>query len=135
MGYLVRFLPEPKVRELLLSASAMKEQRSREEILKGAAIRLAELGFGSEAMDMAVEITGNGYRSGALRGLSTALAGRPPGEWKPLWDKAIVRLAQRNRASLVSDLVALAPLVGSLGGAAAIRQTGEATRNVGRWWP
>lgn len=44
-------------------------------------------------------------------------------------------LADRPRENIIRDLCALAPLMRMLGGEESIRETFEAVRDVGRWWP
>jgi len=44
-------------------------------------------------------------------------------------------IATRTRAELLSDLQALAPLIVTLGHAAAVAEKCRAIDEVGRWWP
>ncbi len=135
LEWLVRFVSEPRLREILQFAGGLSDESLRRNVMKGAAVRLAQLGLCSEAMDMATELALHAKSTGALSGVARALDVSDLREVKTLWDKALIRLAEGSRAGLMNSLVALSPVIRTLGGSAASKDIAEAIRSVGRWWP
>lgn len=87
-----------------------------------------------EAWMLALEIETASERHVALSALAVRLMELRCDDLYPLWSKASHRLARRNRANLLSDLAAVAPVIKAIGGHLALAETIVAVRDVGRWW-
>ncbi len=51
------------------------------------------------------------------------------------WQDILTHLTQRRRKNLLADLIALEPIIFSLGGADGIAEISHAIQDAGRWWP
>jgi hypothetical protein len=58
-----------------------------------------------------------------------------PAQLQALWQKLLPNLAQRQRPELLADLLALEPIITTLGGPQSLANATQAIQNVGRWWP
>lgn len=94
-----------------------------------------------QALAVARNIDDAGNRDHALSGLSSRLARFPASEcshvWLDVWDgtNLLRSLARRPRFHLLSDLVALQPVIRAMGGRQAREETRLAIEDVGHWWP
>jgi hypothetical protein len=87
------------------------------------------------ALELILNIVGPGPREDALSAIATALTRLEPSEAYWLWSKALHRSAEVSRTGLLTNVLALAPLISYLGGAETIIGILEAVDDVGRWWP
>lgn len=88
-----------------------------------------------DALAAALAIERGWERSRALADVAELLAALPPESLRLLWHATLPELAVRRRASLLSALAVLAPVLLALGGQEAITETRQAIQHVGRWWP
>lgn len=127
---------------LLASAVAMLPERFDEqdsvasaEALAGLADHLSGPAL-EQAIDVACAMSSKAPRATALAALAARLRSLSVEALYPLWwQRMLPRLATRSREELVSDLTALAPALGRLGGADALKQLCQGIDDVTRWWP
>ncbi|MBS0554614.1 MAG: hypothetical protein JSS47_19135, partial [Proteobacteria bacterium] len=127
---------------LLASAVAMLPERFDEqdsvalaEALAGLAEHLSGPAL-EQAIDVACAISCTAPRATALAAVAARLRSLSVEALYPLWrQRMLPRLATRSREELVSDLAALAPALGRLGGADALKQLCQGIDDVTRWWP
>ena len=87
-----------------------------------------------EALATAQQIQNDSYRAQALSALADKLTQMPKTQLYPLWQNTLHTLSLRTRPDLLSDTTALTPVIFSLGGEEAIKNTAIAIQDVSRWW-
>jgi hypothetical protein len=88
-----------------------------------------------EVLELALNIADPGARDVALSAISTQLLRlRPPDAYR-LWSKALHRSAEVSRADLLTNLLALMPVITHLGGSDTVDVMFQAIHDVGEWWP
>jgi len=105
------------LREALEAARAIGDKKEQSEALAALAPRLTPPLLG-EALEAARAIWDERYRSQALAALAPQLqlAELTPATRSPLWSKTLHLLATRSRRDLLTDLIALVPLLTAWGG-------------------
>jgi hypothetical protein len=134
LAALAPHLPEGLVAQALTTAQAIDDAESRARVLADLVPQLP-VGLVVEALFAVVTIYDTESRAKALEALALLLAGLQPAELYLRWRQALRVLARRAREDVLSDLVALVPVIEALGGRDAIEETAQAILDVGRWWP
>jgi len=88
-----------------------------------------------EALSISREASENYLRNNCLTEIAPLLAGISPTRLFSLWCKTLHILAQRTRNDLLSDIVALSPVIAALSAPESIEDTVQAILDVGQWWP
>ena len=124
--------------EALEAARAERDKRRLAKALAGLTPHLSEakrVETLREALGAARVVEGKRWRAEVLAELASHLAQLSCQHLYPLWQATLPILATRTRKNLLSDLLALIPVIAALGGEEAIAETFYAIQDVGRWWP
>jgi hypothetical protein len=86
-------------------------------------------------LELALHIADPVAREVALSAISTQLTRlRPPDAYR-LWSKTLHRSAEVSRADLLTNLIALMPVITYLGGEETVSEISQAIHDIGEWWP
>jgi hypothetical protein len=141
LAKLASHLPEPEqsavrqeVRETArnIFAGFLQPEQALSEIL---ARSHSELDTPEDAHLAAQLIDKAWARAGVLARMAPQLAQLPITTLYPIWCNILPFLANRVRADLLVDLIALAPVIDTMGGSEAVVETFHAIQDVRRWWP
>lgn len=88
-----------------------------------------------EVLDLALNIGDLVARDLALSAISKQVVHLLPSEAYRLWSKSLHRSAETSRVGLLTNLMALTPVIACLGGADAADEIFQAIHDVGEWWP
>ena len=123
--------------EALLAAQKIKDDHWRAEALSNIAPKFPDAKK-IEILDEALSAT-NKIRKQPWSDIVIKLPTEEEAEEESIylspWDLTIYDLSNKGRNNLLSDLSFSAPLIARLGGDDALRETIEAIKDVGRWWP
>jgi hypothetical protein len=117
-----------------------KRREVRARVLAVLAVRKGELGEPAQALSLARDIDDRNLRSHALAGLGSILTALPLQDLARLWTEqtegqTLLRsLSRRTREDLLSDILALEPIVAALG-RGATASIFAAVKDVSQWWP
>ena len=119
--------------EALATARQIQSQEYRAKVLTALADNFPELL--PEALAAARQIQSQEHRAEVLSALVEKLSQIPKTQLYPLWQNTLHTLSLSTRRNLLlSDITALTPVIFSLGGEEAIKNTAIAIQDVSRWW-
>jgi hypothetical protein len=121
--------------EALNEAQKIKQQYERESAVAELVSQMIDLGMLEEALKEVQKIDYDGLRRAALSRVAPHLSKLSLETLHPLWLKMLHSLAGRTRQDLVSDLVALAPVLTLLATQGAVEEAFHAIEGVACWWP
>jgi hypothetical protein len=75
-----------------------------------------------------------GRRADALSSLADKLSQIQKTQLFSLWRETLHILSVHTRPNLLSDIKALTPVIFTLGGQEAVKDTADAIQDVSRWW-
>ncbi|NEP06065.1 MAG: hypothetical protein F6K34_15290, partial [Okeania sp. SIO4D6] len=87
-----------------------------------------------EALAVAGQIKEEKYRVQVLSAWANQLSQMPKTQLYSLWQNILHTLSFGSRPELLSNIKALTPVIFSLGGEEAIKNTAIAIQDVSRWW-
>ena len=118
--------------EVLAAARKIENELTRVLVLGNLAPKLSELL--PEALAVAREIKGKNERAEALSALAEKLSQIQKNQLFSLWRDSLDILSLRTRPDLLTDIQAFTPVIFSLGGKQAVKNTASAIQDVSRWW-
>ncbi|MGD1698800.1 hypothetical protein ACP6PM_02605, partial [Dapis sp. BLCC M229] len=119
--------------EALAAARLIEDESYRAKVLSALADKLTPEIL-PEALAAARLIEDESYRAKVLSALADKLSQIPKTQLYPLWQNTLHTLSLRTRPGLLSDIKILTPVIFSLGGQEAIKNTAIAIQDVSRWW-
>ncbi len=125
-------LPPELLPEALTATREIQEEEHRAKVLNSLADKLPELL--PEALVAAREIYLGDYRNQALSSLADKLCQIPKTQLFSCWQDTLHTLSTYARPSLLADIGALTPVIFTLGGKQAVKDTATAIQDVSRWW-
>ena len=126
------------LQEALAAARAIRGESSRAQALTEVAGHVAapeRTALLQEALAAARALGDESSRAQVLTELARRLAELPCLNIYLLWQETLPMIATRSRAQFLADLLALEPVLSSLGGEQALGETVSAIQDVCRWWP
>ena len=118
--------------EVLAAARKIKEELTRVLALSNLAEKLPELLL--EALAVARGIKSEKERAEALGTLAEKLSQIQKTQLFYIWRDTLYILSLRTRPDLLTDIQAFTPVIFSLGGQQAVKNTASAIQDVSRWW-
>ena len=125
-------LPPKLLPEALAAAREIQSEKDRAKALSSLAAKLPELL--PEALAAAREIQDEEDRAYALSSLADKLLQVQKTRLFSLWRDTLHILSVHTRPDLLSDIKALTPVIFTLGGQQALKDTASAIQDVSRWW-
>jgi ribosomal protein L17 len=133
--YALSSLASQLPRELLPKAPTAGQINSNEygaKALNSSTDKLPEIL--PEALAAATQINDEYYRADVLSSLADKLVQIQKTELFSHWRDTLHILSLRTRSHLLSDINALTPIIFTLGGEQAVKDTASAIQDVSRWW-
>jgi hypothetical protein len=131
---LASWLPVELRSKALDEVRKIKDEEDRSKILSALASEIPE-DLLSLAFKLTSEIKCETYRRDVLAKLATRLITTEFDQMYQIWLATIQTSTSRTRKDLLSDISAMTPVIATLGGADAIRETHKAVIDIDRWWP
>ncbi len=125
-------LPPELLPEALSAAKEIEDESNRAKVLSHLADRLPEL-F-PEALVAASQISYEKRRVYALSALAEKLSQVQKNQLFPLWQDILHTSSFYTRKYVLTDIQAFTPVIFSLGGQQAVKNTASAIQDVSRWW-
>ena len=119
--------------EALAEVRQIHDEIARSQFLRGLADKLTPEIL-PEALAEARQIQQDKYRTQVLCAWANPLSQMPTIQLYPLWQNTLYTLSLHTRRELLSHMAALTPVIFSLGGEEAIKNTAIAIQEVSRWW-
>ncbi len=132
LRFLAAKLPE-LLPEALAAAREIQDESDRADALRILAAKLPPELL-PEALAAAREIQDESERADALRSLADKLLQVQKTPLFSLWRDTLHILSVYTRPNLLSDIRALTPVLFTLGGKQAVKDTADAIQDVSRWW-
>ncbi len=118
--------------EAQAAARLIKSEYHRAQVLSAWADKFPEIL--PEVLAVVRQIPTKWDRAQVLNALGDKLSQMPKTQLYPLWQNTLHTLSLRTRPNLLSYITALTPVIFSLGGEEAIKNTAIAVEDVCRWW-
>ncbi|MDZ8138253.1 MAG: hypothetical protein RM049_23585, partial [Nostoc sp. DedQUE04] len=133
LSSLAQILPPELLSEALAAAREIQDEYSRASALSSLA-QILPPDLLSEALAVAREIQDERCRADALSSLADKLSQIQKTRLFDRWRDTVHVLSLRTRPNLLSDINALTPVIFTLGGQQAVKDTASAISDVSRWW-
>jgi hypothetical protein len=136
--HLAPVLAEPLLDTAIEAAQALPELSDRVDALLAFVARLDGERRGEvlrEAVRSAARIDDDFQRLHRLEDIARILGQFSPAAAHPFWRTMLDPLARRSRESILWDVQAVAPLVGTLGGVQSLEDSRAGIEQVAEWWP
>ncbi len=118
--------------EALAAVREIEDELNRAQALSSLADKWPELL--PEALAVAREIRDKSNRAETLSGLAQKLLQIQKTQLFSLWRDTLHILSLHTRPNLLADINALTPVIFTLGGQEAVKNTASAIQDVSRWW-